>query len=64
MFCVDLWLYVICLKKCLRTVWIKKNLSKFLIDVLRGHLDCFKTTLLVILWPVCGRFCVLIFGCV
>ena len=38
--CVDLWLCVIYPKKCLETVWIKKNYS--------GCLACFKMTLVSI----------------
>ena len=33
-------------------------------SALRGCLTCFKTTLIVVFWPVCGWFCVLICGCV
>ena len=31
---------------------------------LRGCLAWVKTTLIAVLWPICGRFCVLICGCV
>ena len=39
-----------------------KELSGLLIDALRGCLACFKMTLIVVLQPVCGQFCVLICG--